>query len=76
VGFFAGASYEQVASKIGTGSAIVIGVLIVVALAVWHVRRRRHERVQEERYDDEATAAAGSREATDGVGEPGEGGSI
>lgn len=43
VGYFAGASYEQVATQIGRGSAIAIGVLVVVALVVWHLRRKRRE---------------------------------
>jgi len=57
VGYFAGASYEQVAAKIGTGSAVVIGAIVVVALVGWHLRRRRREQVEEEQYD-----AKGSRE--------------
>lgn len=43
VGYFAGASYERVASRIGEGSAVVIAVLAVVALVVWRVRRKRAE---------------------------------
>jgi membrane protein DedA with SNARE-associated domain len=57
VGYIAGASNEQVASKIGTGSAIVIAVLVVVALFVWHQRRRTRERAEEARYDEDATPA-------------------
>ncbi|MGY2700557.1 MULTISPECIES: DedA family protein [unclassified Nocardioides] len=43
VGYFAGASYEKVASAIGEGTAVVIAVLVVTALVVGHVRRRRRE---------------------------------
>lgn len=43
VGYYAGASYEQVASKIGTGTAVVIAVLVVVALVVWRVRKEHAE---------------------------------
>ncbi len=45
VGYFAGQSYEQVASRIGTGTAVAVAVIVVAALVVWHVRRRRSERL-------------------------------
>lgn len=44
VGYFAGASYEKVASEMGTGTAVVIGVLVVAGIVVWRVRRKRRER--------------------------------
>jgi membrane-associated protein len=47
VGYFAGASYEKVASTIGTGTAVVIAVLVIAGLVVWRVRRRRRERAEE-----------------------------
>jgi membrane protein DedA with SNARE-associated domain len=43
VGYFAGASYQKVASTIGEGTAVVIAVLVIVALVVWRVRRKRRE---------------------------------
>ncbi len=43
VGYFAGESYEKVASEIGRGTAIVIALLVIGALVVWHFRRRRAE---------------------------------
>lgn len=43
VGYFAGASYEKVASRIGTGSAVVVAIAVVVALVVWRGRRERSE---------------------------------
>jgi membrane protein DedA with SNARE-associated domain len=43
VGYFAGASYQKVASTIGKDSAIVLAVLVVGVLVFWHVRRRRGE---------------------------------
>jgi len=48
VGYFAGASYEKVASTIGKGSAVVIAVVVVAALVVWRVRRRRRESAEEQ----------------------------
>jgi membrane-associated protein len=50
VGFFAGASYEKVAGRIGTGAAIAIGVLVVGLLVVWQVRRRRQERAEQAEF--------------------------
>jgi membrane protein DedA with SNARE-associated domain len=43
VGYFAGASYEKVASTIGEGTAVVVAVLVIAGLGVWWVRRRRRE---------------------------------
>jgi membrane protein DedA with SNARE-associated domain len=43
VGYFAGASYEKVASTIGKGAAGVLALLVIAALVVWQVRRRRRE---------------------------------
>jgi membrane protein DedA with SNARE-associated domain len=43
VGYFAGASYEKVASTIGKGAAVVVVLLVVAGLVVWRVRRKRHQ---------------------------------
>jgi membrane protein DedA with SNARE-associated domain len=51
VGYFAGASYETVASRIGTGAAITFGVLVVGGLAALHIRRKRRERAEQDEYD-------------------------
>jgi membrane protein DedA with SNARE-associated domain len=48
VGYFAGASYEKVASTIGEGAAAVVAVIVVVALVFWHLRRRRRDRADEQ----------------------------
>jgi membrane-associated protein len=48
VGYFAGASYEKVASTIGEGTAVVIAVLVIAGLVVWRVRRRRRERAEDQ----------------------------
>ena len=47
LGYFAGNSYERVASQVGEGAAIVVGVLVIAALVVWHVRRKRAEKAAE-----------------------------
>lgn len=44
IGYLAGASYERVASSVGTGAAVVVAVIVVVAFVVWRVRRRGQER--------------------------------
>ncbi|UZJ25654.1 DedA family protein [Rhodococcus antarcticus] len=41
LGFFAGNSYQAVASKVGTGLAVAVAVVVVVAVVVWRVRRER-----------------------------------
>jgi membrane-associated protein len=70
VGYFAGASYAKVASKIGTGSAVVVGAIVVVTLVVWQLRLRRREQVEEAEYDQQI-AATDAIDATDTVGGPG-----
>ncbi|WP_395694756.1 DedA family protein [Nocardioides sp.] len=47
VGYFAGASYQRVATTIGEGAAALLGLLVVAALVTWHVRRRRREAASE-----------------------------
>ena len=54
VGYFAGASYEKVASKLGEGAAIVVALVVITTLVVWHVRRRRHEDEAEKEAEKEA----------------------
>jgi membrane-associated protein len=43
VGYLAGASYGRVERLVGRGTALVIAVLVVAAVVVWQVRRRRTE---------------------------------
>jgi membrane protein DedA with SNARE-associated domain len=50
VGYFAGASYEKVASSIGKGAAVVLAVAVITALVVWRVRRKRQEKEEEQSY--------------------------
>ncbi|MEP6667375.1 MAG: DedA family protein [Nocardioidaceae bacterium] len=49
VGYFAGASYDKVASQIGRGTAIALGVLVVAVLIGWHLRRRRAARKEDDK---------------------------
>jgi membrane protein DedA with SNARE-associated domain len=61
VGYFAGASYEKVASSIGKGSAVVVALLVLAAVVVWWVRRRRREREGEEPSDGRDDGTDGGR---------------
>ena len=47
VGYLAGASYRTVERVIGTGGAAITAVIALIALALWHRRRRRRERAAE-----------------------------
>ncbi|MBT2534287.1 DedA family protein [Arthrobacter sp. ISL-48] len=48
LGFLAGNSYEAVAKAAGRDIAVVIGVLAVIALVIWRVRKARKERNRQE----------------------------
>jgi membrane protein DedA with SNARE-associated domain len=63
VGYFAGASYEKVASTIGKGTAIVVAVLVIAAVVVWRVRRKRREQAEEREY--ETTPGDARRESSE-----------
>ncbi len=43
LGFLAGTSYRTVAEKAGYGAAIAVVVIVLLALLVWQVRKRRSE---------------------------------
>jgi membrane protein DedA with SNARE-associated domain len=43
LGYLAGASYGRVEKLLGRGTALVIAALVVAAVVVWQVRRRRSE---------------------------------
>jgi membrane protein DedA with SNARE-associated domain len=48
LGYAAGASYRSIESRFGTGAAIVLAAVVLLALVAWRVRRRllqRRERV-------------------------------
>jgi membrane-associated protein len=42
-GYLAGRSYAKVETWLGRGAGIAVGVIVVVALVVWQVRKRRAE---------------------------------
>jgi membrane-associated protein len=56
VGYLAGNSYEVVAQRIGVGGALATAALVVVALVVWHLRRRRAEAGREAEAAREVSA--------------------
>ncbi len=56
VGYFAGASYLQVAHKLGSGAAVVALILLLVVLLFWRVRRHRAQRQAERPADQRAQA--------------------
>jgi membrane-associated protein len=53
VGYFAGASYETVATNIGRGSAVVIAAIVLGTLVWWHVRRRRRDEQEQQHWEAE-----------------------
>jgi membrane-associated protein len=56
MGYFAGASYQEVAWVIGEGTAVVIALLAITGLIVWRVRRKRREESREAEYATTAQA--------------------
>lgn len=46
-GYLAGNSYARVEKWLGEGAAGVVALIVVVALVVWHVRKRRREAAEE-----------------------------
>jgi membrane protein DedA with SNARE-associated domain len=44
LGYLAGNSYSRIEKLFGRGVALVVGGLVIVALVVWTIRRRRRER--------------------------------
>jgi membrane-associated protein len=57
VGYFAGNSYERVAQAIGKGSAVILALVVIAAVVIWQVRKRKRERLTEEDYARERAAA-------------------
>jgi membrane protein DedA with SNARE-associated domain len=44
LGFLAGNSYQQIEKALGPATATVVGIVVVVAVIAWTVRRHRSER--------------------------------
>ncbi|WP_316528794.1 DedA family protein [Kitasatospora brasiliensis] len=53
LGYFAGAAYTRVESTVGRALALLIAALVLVALVVWHLRRRRSKARASEGDGDE-----------------------
>ena len=51
LGYAAGASYKTIERRFGTGSAIAVAAVVVVALVVWRVRKHMVERREESRSE-------------------------
>jgi len=43
VGYLAGNAYTKVAHYVGTGAAIVVAAIVIIALVVWQIRKHRQE---------------------------------
>ena len=74
-GYLAGASYKAVEKWLGTGGAIVVGLVALGALVVWRVRKSRAERAHElaraaHRGRSGSAADTGSPGARAGAGSP------
>jgi membrane-associated protein len=64
-GYLAGASYQAVADALGTGSAVLVGVVAVAGVVVWRLRRRRSGPQGEPTTSDAVPADAGAGTPTD-----------
>jgi membrane-associated protein len=53
LGFLAGDSYKRIETAIGQGSALLILLVVVVALAIWRIRKRRTNTDQVSSHADE-----------------------
>ena len=65
LGYLAGSAYSAVESRIGTGLAIAVAVLVIGAVVVWTVRRHRAARTA-----PGSAAAPDSPAVTDGAATP------
>ena len=69
-GYLAGASYKAVERDLGTGGAVVVGLIAIVALVVWRVRRARAERAREQGVHPDAEPARASSTSADAAPSP------
>jgi membrane protein DedA with SNARE-associated domain len=44
LGYFAGLSYQKVASRFGEVAAIIVGAIVIAAVVIWRIRRHRQEK--------------------------------
>lgn len=44
IGYLAGNSYAAVAHRVGQGSALIVAAVVVIAVLIWRLRRRRQGR--------------------------------
>ncbi|MEV7423337.1 MULTISPECIES: DedA family protein [unclassified Streptomyces] len=51
LGYFAGAAFTRIESRVGVIAAAAAVAVVVVALTVWGLRRRRRERAERAAYD-------------------------
>jgi membrane-associated protein len=51
LGYFAGNSYERVAAEVGRGTAIAVAAIVIIAILVWHLRRKRAEKTEEQQWE-------------------------
>ncbi|GAA2740165.1 hypothetical protein GCM10009868_01290 [Terrabacter aerolatus] len=65
-GYLAGQSYARVETWLGRGAAVVVGIIVVVALVVWQVRRHRSEGGS----GDASAERSGHSEASEGADNP------
>lgn len=69
-GYLAGASYAAIERDLGTGGAVVVGVIALVAFVVWRVRHVRAERAREQAARSGAAPAGTSSTPEDAVSSP------
>jgi membrane protein DedA with SNARE-associated domain len=53
LGFLAGDSYKRIEKAVGQGSALLILLVLVVAIVIWRIRKRRTAADQASSRDDE-----------------------
>ena len=69
LGYLAGNSYKEIEKALGPATAAVVGVLVVVAVIAWTVRRHRSERRKD-------AAGPVDSDDSDGSGETAAGGHV
>jgi membrane-associated protein len=66
LGYLAGSAYAVVERRIGTGLAVAIGALVIIAVAVWAIQRHRSQSADPDQADpDQADPAQADPEHPD-----------